>query len=207
MIRHDLKCIFVHVNKTGGSSVVVALNMLQAHISTELLFSDSLKQDDQYKLWKGWKGGKRITTQNWSELEDVRNHWDEYHKFTIIRNPWDRVVSDFFYCKKHNIVGKNADFHTDVISTIDSRERWKLPCYDWITLNGEVAVDNIIRFEKLNEGFDDLCEKLGVPNIRLPHLNKTNHKPYWEYYDDALQDIVAEKYAKDIEYFGYEFGE
>jgi hypothetical protein len=196
------------VNKTGGSSVVAALNMLQAHMSAELLFSDDeLKNDDQYRLWQGWRGGKRITTRNWEPLENIKNYWDEYLKFTIVRNPWDRAVSDFHYCKKHNLVDDSVIFQDDVRSTIDSRERWKLPCHDWLALNGKVAVDRIIRFEKLNEGFGDLCKELGIPDIKLPHLNKTKHTHYTDYYDDDLRDLVAEKYAKDIEVFGYEFGD
>jgi|SaaInlV_165m_DNA_1040744.scaffolds.fasta_scaffold61893_2 hypothetical protein len=206
MIRHDLKCIFIHVNKTGGSSIVSALNMLQVHMSASMLFGAGVNHDGQAKLWNGWKGGQRITTQNWSKLDEIKNYWDEYLTFTIVRNPWDRVVSDFFYCKKHSLVGKDVTFREDVLSTIDSRERWKRPCYDWISLNDKIVVDNIIRFEKLNEGFDDLCERLGVPDIKLPHLNKTKHAHYTDYYDNETRRLVAEKYAKDIEHFGYRFG-
>ena len=209
MIRHDLKCIFVHINKTGGSSIVKALNMLQVHMSVELLFSDvdKLKADDQHRIWKGWLGGKRITHQNYEKIENIKNYWNDYLTFTVVRNPYERVVSDYFYCRKHNLIDLSISFTEDVKSTFDNQERWKLPCYDWITLNNEIVVENIIRFENLKQGFDDMCKTLQVPHIKLPHLNKTKHTHYADYYDEETREIVAEKYAKDIEYFGYEFGE
>jgi hypothetical protein len=208
MIRHDLKILFIHINKTGGSSIVRALNMLQVHMSVNLLFSDTLEQDDQFEIWQGWKNGKRKTTYNWCELKEIKNYWNDYQKFTVIRNPWDRIVSDFFYCKKENYVSTEASFRDEVIYNKDNKIRWKQPCYDWLELNGKIAVENILRFENLNNDFIEMCKQLGLPEgIKLPHLNKTKHKHYTEYYDDETRQIVAEKYAKDIEYFNYEFGD
>ena len=61
-----------------------------------------------------------------------------------------------------------------------NKERWKQPCYDWLTLNGKLAVENLLRFENLNDDFQKMCSQLNLPTtIKNPHLNKKNREIYF----------------------------
>ena len=63
----------------------------------------------------------------------------------------------------------------------------------------------VMRFENLQEDFNAVCEKIAIPKQELPHVNKSTHKEYTEYYDDELRALVAKLYRKDFELFEYEW--
>ena len=187
MINHEHKFIFIHINKCGGTTI-------------DTLFSGK------------FAGHKKAF--NYKEL--YPKEFKNYFKFTFIRNPWDRVVS--FY---HYQIKRGWDFYpfNETIPFKKFVKEWlkQMPeqtslntnsCYDWISdENSDLLVDFIGRFENIQEDFNIVCDKIGIQQQRLPHKNKSQHKHYTEYYDDETRKIVAKKFAKDIEYFNYEFGE
>ena len=194
MISHRHKFIFIHLIKCGGTTIENILGGVKSHRP----------------------GGHFIFKEDWVETTKNKVHvcasqysktfyWDGYFKFTFVRNPWDKMVSFYEYYRKlrnePNI--KFIDFLLD--------EHWKPMFYDQLTHlvshNGKNEIDFIGKFENLQEDFNTICDKIKIPRHQLPHKNATNHKHYTEYYDDETKQIVAEKYAKDIEYFGYKFGE
>jgi len=149
------------------------------------------------------------------KLQAFPNDYSNCLKFAFVRNPWGRLVSTYenkvsqpnsprikFFKQfkggsfKEFIrwIGLNGDDHDRHI-----KQQTSLVPYD--------LVDFIGKFENIQQDFNKLCDKIGIRQQQLPHLNKTNHKHYTEYYDDETREIVAERYAKDIEYFGYKFGE
>ena len=193
MINHKHKCIFIHIPKTAGKSIELALGA------------------DLRKLHRSRTHIKHGTPLEWR----YPKHWEKYFTFTFVRNPWDRFVSAYFCdwgmlrrnpLPRRRIIARlgSVGFKDFVKHHSDHYEwsRFYKSQMDWIVSN----YDFIGRFENLQEDFNVVCDKIGIPQQELPHKNKTNHKHYTEYYDDETREIIANWSAGEIEMFGYEFG-
>jgi hypothetical protein len=213
MIGHKHKFIFIQVPKTGSTSVQNTLKK----------YGGTVKRTGIYN--------KHIPYSKLQKTEDFKNI-TEYFSFSFIRNPWDWLVSNYFYCRgvhrpyldRYNskLAKQNC---TKIFSAMSLRKKILNPMgfeewLFWYTNNNfatqleiientdkKVSLDFIGKYENLQEDFNIICDKIGIPKQKLPFKNASKHKHYTEYYDDETRQIVAERYAKDIEYFGYEFGE
>ena len=221
MISHKHKFIFVEFSKTGTTAID---GVLEKYCETKTRSSPN-------SLY--FKHARPKQIKELFEKENKKDEWKHYFKFTFTRNPFDRLVSNWHYIHKSledykKILEKHgSDFIPNHIEWIQHcqmltsecktfKEYIKLSCA-WPTGNDsglnfafdkdEKFVDFIGKFENLQEDFNIICDKIGIPQQQLPHKNKTKHKHYTEYYDDETRELVAKKFAKDIEYFGYEFGE
>ena len=201
MINHEHKFIFIHIPKSAGHAVEKLLARLF-----------SMKRDE----YIGWNDKLDTWEQHLtlSEIKDTKvtdDQFTEYFKFCIVRNPWARVISEIAWRYKARFRSgkiKLEKFLSEKFTTKPGVRRHMIPQYDFLyDKKGNLICDFIGRFENLQDDFKIVCDKIGIPQQQLPHENKSKHKHYTEYYDEETKQIVAEKYAKDIEYFGYEFGE
>ena len=143
-----------------------------------------------------------------NDLEkDLKKCSNDYFKFAFVRNPWDRVVSWYMFSKSL----ENPDQSRD-LTGIGFKEYikkfgniWSNEQQDQYKFVG--CCDFIGRYENLQNDFNIICDKIKIPQQKLPRKNATKHKHYTEYYDDETKRIVAERFAKDIEHFNYKFGE
>jgi chondroitin 4-sulfotransferase 11 len=137
--------------------------------------------------------------------------WEESFKFTFVRNPFERIVSAWCYLAAKQTFG---EFIKKFLARIDINNKetyisnsWEFHVSSLTNSKFHVQDMNFIgKTETLQHDFDTICDKVEVKRLILPHKNKSKHRHYSEYYDEETKKIVAEKYAKDIEYFGYEFG-
>jgi len=201
VISFDRKFIFTKIGKTGGTSIQ----------------NDLLKQTKSYDHLNHW----HIT-------EDLNGHDpSKYFKFAFIRNPWDRMVSKWFFIQQGFDFQEHYYGHTFRDYILDTENKFKLkPCEkhspkitelhnkvspwdtytDWISNeDGEILCDFVGRFENLQVDYNRICDIIGIDKTILPIINKTDREDYRIYYDDDMIEVVANKYKKDIKLFKYEF--
>ena len=203
MISHKYKFVFTFLPKTGTTSIV------------NLFRSDSQQRFADCHLTQS-------TQKHYDKLGDDELN---YLKISSCRNPFPRVVSLWKFWNKNlrkkkipttgfsYFVENYTKMQKKICSVFNKYEKIHFcSCVDGVALStnnslSHTDIDIWVRTENLQEDLDIICDKIGIPRQKLPHKNKSKHKHYTEYYNDETRQIVAEKYPKDIEYFGYEFGE
>ncbi|RLA18258.1 MAG: sulfotransferase [Gammaproteobacteria bacterium] len=201
VISHQHHFVFLHLPKTAGTSIEVALGL-------------------RYGRTGGWD-------PNSCEIVGETKHHvvpaaipQDYTVFTFVRNPWDRILSYYMF-RREPRNAKRRNIHPDE-RRISFRD-WLLRLdefrrYRRINAAFTIAVDNqsriigdlpqfVGRFENLTEDLNIICERVGVEPTALSNVNPTVHKTeaYAYYYTDETRDIVARLYREDIDRFGYEF--
>lgn len=221
MISHDLKCIYIHIPKTAGTSVESifgehknsSVRLKQDHRSIMNLKNTIVPwQKSNYAILDWLK----FLNQRYKALRDgvpsiTNNQFNEYFKFAFVRNPWDRayswyrnVLRDEFHLQELNIK-PDISFREFLVNHV---EQWALrPQLDWLVdENGDVAVDFVGRFENLDHDFSVICSKIGIQTTPLPNILNSGASRYIEAYDTETQELIYQRYKAEIELFGYSFG-
>lgn len=200
--------IFIHIPRCAGTSMEQALLPLAAGVATV----EELSGADRAKYWlPGTRGRQHATLANMGKALPL----DQFFKFAVVRNPWARAVSQIEYLreKKKRQIFTGDDFRENLRIYCEARGRMHghdlgLCQVDYLVdASGRVAMDYIGRFESLRQDFKKICQRLGVKRPpALPHIHASQRaRPYQEYYDKKTADWIRRRFARDIEYFGYEF--
>lgn len=212
-ISHRFRSIFVHIPKTGGSSIECSLDLISKR-----------NEPDRDRLYG------RIGSQEKNMLNCVSNFYqhltyteilkihpnlliDNYTSFSIVRNPWERFVSTFANIDENllqqarglGIELENLNFKEFVLATQHLRHVHLLPQWHFIASStGTILVNDIIRFEAIDVGFSQLSKNLKL-DAKLPFINQSKHRPYQQYYDHETIEIIRMRYQRDIDLLNYAF--
>jgi chondroitin 4-sulfotransferase 11 len=188
MIDDIHKVIFVHIPRTSGTSIE---GFMKDHTSR---YEGITKHSNALQLHQSI-GSKK---------------WNSYFKFSITRNPYDMVISLYKAPAFRNIgyrTGKSLKFFLSHYKPWD----WEhgTTCSDYLNRHD---LDYIGEFNDRDKSIDIINKKTGLSINRslklrpVQSLFKGSHKKHYsEYYDDETREIVAQKYAEDIERFEYKF--
>ena len=209
-----MKKIFVHIPKNGGTSLrhrtsPVQGRIIQSHQTTTVDIPFTELERKQLTITGDHPG---YYHRRWRDFKPkiIKNH----QAFAIIRNPWSRLVSRYTFAMKKKPLPVRPD-NQSFEEFLEERNTWGNVPYLWCRAvrgwyqqleyvtdtNGNIQCD-ILRFEHLNE---DVTKYFGL-NTEVPVINSSdNKKPYQDYYTETTQQLVADWYAQDIDFFGFTF--
>ena len=215
IISKKHKFLFIHIQKTGGSTIS---RLLRQH------FPDA-------------KPLSNMHAHSYEAKNILKDAYQDYYSFAFVRNPWERLVSWYtmiqekahlmtsfekvvrlgrFYNRLWQYAHANSnnfeEFLINCTEEIKDKSGTRSFAYnqlDYLTdPQGNVIVDEIFRFEDFLGSSKKLFKKLDNIELDLiPKENPSKHKHYTEYYSEASKELVAERFSKDIAYFGYKFGQ
>ena len=196
IISHKTKAIFVHIQRTAGTSIELAL-----------------RREDPSIAGDSHNGRIHLTAREMRAIVGPET-WNAYYRFAFVRNPWDRLVSWYFMCLQgpapnefQRYVIDNAPTFTDFITrtTTGLGERTTRNQVDFVAdPDGNLMVDFVGRYETLADDYAIVKNRLALA-YDLPRANGSAHSGYRDYYTDETRDIVASRFARDIRHFGYRF--
>jgi len=205
IVSHDHEFVFVRIGKTGTTTLRSVLENYGEPFPLS---------PEEFALYN------RNIPAYFAREKLTPEVWNRYFTFSVVRNPWDWVISNLAYNReklpfttpfrprKKVTVEQiqelrtffKQEYHRGVTwsDTITQKSRLSDP-------DGNLLVDFVAKLERIQEDFDTICERVSIPRTKLPRLNRTQRRSYRRYYTDETRKLVEEIYREDVEGFGYGF--
>ena len=135
--------------------------------------------------------------------------FDRYFKFAFVRNPWERLVSEYEFILKspthgrHTRVKKLGDFKQFIQMQIPRRDAYQVNML--CDRRGKLLMDFVGKLENLQNDWQTVCDRIGIPVQILPRKKFIEREHFSRYYNDETMQLVARHWAREIEWFDYSY--
>jgi len=232
IVSHNYKFIFIKTAKTAGTSMTIYLShfcgegdLITRLKKEEIEYGNSLgyrfphgfktqvkslklavwkmiknfQSDQQLMKTSGYKIRKNLSAYS-AQMYLGQQVWNNYFKFCFERDPFDKAVSLYYW---HT---RDMEKGPEINEYIQKADRSKLSNWRLYTIDDQVAVDFVGRYENLDEDVRFVAEKLGLPNHSLPNAkgdSRSNHQHYSQILNQDSRRHIEIVCAKEIEMFKY----
>ena len=188
LICHKHEFIFIHVHRTGGTSI---MNLLKRELGTDVT---EISEHGNV---------------NSSERILIEENPD-YKIIGMVRNPWDRILSWYALINKWNdftIEESRGEFQKFIELKLAAKP--DDPYFHYNQLDYFPSINNkrisLYRFEDFEEETKKMFELLDLDLGIIPHTNRTETKNYQDYYSSESKELVSNMCKRDISYFNFLF--
>ncbi len=226
IISHKYKFIFIKTAKTAGTSVEIALSK---YLGNDDIITPLAAVDENIRRERGYRGPqnfrvpfRKYNAADWARFVFRRNRlafynhapaqlvqqaldpgiWKSYFKFCFERNPWDKIVSYYYWRNPEEPRPTLSDF-------IESGGAYALRGFELYTAGGEILVDRVCMFEHLGDEMKQIASIVGLPETpELPRTKATHRidkRSYRQIFTEADRRKVSQVFAREIAHFGYEW--
>ena len=190
IIIKDIKTIFIHVQRTGGSSIIQLLHDY---------FQYRMKSTTQHGNYQ-------------SEDAQLVNKYPNYFLFGYVRNPWDRILSWYSLIHRDSPLPfkqekkRFEEFLVKFETSIKNDNTFHFNQLDYFPNHNEISNEvHILRYENFQSDADKVFRRFDIKIPKIKRSNNTKPKNYRDYYTDIGKKIITENCARDIEYFHYSY--
>lgn len=216
-INHDLKAIYIHIHKTGGTTIAINLKKyygfnnyyLHRPDHASYCFHKTKKNYINYEnRFHGVINYYKTSPYINKKMNMTSYKWDTYFKFCFVRNPYDKIVSAWNHVNRFNIPFKNFLNLDQIVNDVEYMHMFMPQFRSMINEKAHKYIDYIGKFENLDEDFEIILKKIGIQKILhdpAKKLNVRNHKKFNIYYEDQeTLDKVNMFLKEDFDNLDYE---
>lgn len=227
IVSHRHKFIFVKTSKTAGTSIEIALS---EYCGPGDIITPIAPKDEQIRRAMGFRGPQntfvpysRYRWRDWIYAAGAGNRieffnhlpatiakqwigseiWEEYFVFAFERNPFDKAVSRYYWSTR------DSEVRPPIQEYLRQENPRKVSNWHLYTIEDEVAVDFVGRYEALTEDLSTVWCRLGLPgNPSLPRAkggHRVDNRPYQAVLDDSSRRLIGHICKREIERFGYSY--